>query len=356
MISVVIFIERHHMTKAPQYPKKLDPMDDNPEQRTASKSLDNDESPAVGVGLTDQLTLKVIEQRNYFQQYIYAHYLEIVINLRNYKNLPRSINQYKLEWYLRNNYDVVIGKNSLGYDTIMGIVYNKNTTTDPASPFAMYGLNKHSIQWTVPKAMIPDLDFYSEILPDDNATTGEFVVLRNKPVTYTSDFKIIETYSHRLAEIQASRYSLILQAKISKILQGEPTNNTLNEIIDNLYNGAPFIKTTEFFIPSRDILDMSNDHISDSMRALKQEYNDQLGELNNLLGINSTGIDKASGVTESEVNSNNDLVTSVGNMYINGVQYGLDLYNKRYGTNIQAYLNQKSERVGLADETDNKAN
>ena len=345
------------MTTPPtQYPDKLDPLDDNPEQYTALKADDNDQQPGVGVSLSDDLTLKVMAQRNYFQQYIYNHYLEVIINLRRYTNLPYSIDQTKLEWYLRNNYDVIIGMNSLGLPNLMGITRSQATTTAPNSPYIYYGLNKSTIQWLVRPALRPNPDDpYDEITPDDNATTGQFVVLRNKPVTYTSDFQIIETYSHRLAEIQASRYSLILQAKFSKILQGEPTNNTTKAILTKIYNGAPFIETTDLFSPHDDILDMSNPHISDNMRALKQEYNDNLSELNNLLGINSSGIDKSSGVSEEEVNSNNDVVTSVGNMYINGIQQPLDLFNKRFGTNISVSLNQKSGKVGIGIENDNKA-
>lgn len=346
------------MTEPTQYDvENFDPLDQNPEQYSAKKAMDNDTSPGVKISLDDDLTLKVTAQRNYFQQYIFNHYLEIIMNLRQYSNLPKSIDKNKLEWYLRNNYDVIIGKNTLDFPCIMGVSRNQNTSSNPSTPYVYFGLTKASIQWVVKPSLRPaEFDLYDEITTDDNGLTGSFVVLRNKPVSYTSDFEIIDTYSRRLAEIQASRYSLILQAKFSKILQGEATNNTLNEIINKIYNGAPFIKTTTAFSPKDDILDMSNPHIADNMSALKREYNDNLSELNNLLGINSSGIEKSSGVSEEEVNSNNDVVTSVGNMYINGIQQPLDLFNKRYGYNIQVSLNQKSEKVGIGLENNNAAN
>ena len=309
--------------------------------------LDGDQGAGVNNELNNDLELKVIAHRDQYYNYIINRYREMIINLRAYNNLPFSINAYKLEWYLRNGYDCVIGKNELGHHCFLGVVQGNYSNTSADQPYAYSRFSRSAIHWLVPDRLIPKKEHFLEITNDDNATTGDYVVLRNKPVTYTSDFAIIEYYAKHLCEIMGSRYSLILQSKYSKFLRMQPNNETMRQILQKIENGAPFILTTDLINPDRDIIDMANPHIHELLRSMKQEFNDQLGELNNQLGINSTGIDKQSGVSEEEVSSNNDLITSVGNMYINGVKQGLDLYNKRYGLDIQVVLNQKSQQVGL---------
>lgn len=294
----------------------------------------------LDIALKDDLALKVMKHRNDFYSWYQRRYMEILMNLRDYVNTPKSINKYKLEWYLRQGYDVILGRNALDIDCIMGVVKNNFTTTDPMNPYATNTLDRNAIQWLVKKSMIP-VDDFDEITYDDDATTGRFVVLRNKSVRYTNDFEIINFYADRLAEIQASRYSLILQAKVSKFIQGEIDNETVDQIITKVYNGQPYITTSPGFSPNFDVIDLQNQNTVDLIKELKQAYNDEVGELNNTLGINSTGIDKASGVSEDEVQSNNEVVESNANMYVNGVQMGLDLYNKRFGTKYQCYINRK---------------
>lgn len=324
------------------------------------KPVDNDRGSGVEVNLSNKLAQAVIHNRNYYRQLAFARYHELILNIRDYANVPVSFNKLRCEYYLRNGDHVAVGKDKLGNFVLLGVVNDTNTITNPATPYATGGLNGHAIKFIIPQANVPvDLDNYREITQSDNAKSGDFVVLRNKPYEYVNDFAIVCFYCDRLAELMASRASLIMQAKITTVIPVANGNSEdADQIAESLYNGTPFLLMNENRMRLKQLVTQLGDSsVPERIKTLKQAFNDEQNELNNMLGINSTGIDKASGVSDKEVDSNNDYVVSTTNMYIRGVQEGLSLYNARFNTNYYCFLNQPSmQALDIGGENDGSDN
>lgn len=318
---------------------------DVPLNMTASP-FDSDKGSGVSAEKSKDLELKVIAHRNEFYWLIIARYREIIVNIRQYKNLPASINKYKLENLLRQNQQPVIGRGANGLDMILGVINSNYTTSDPMAVFNMLPLTKNAIQWLVPDYLIPSHDI-REITQLDDATSGDFVILRNKPITHVNDFQLIDFYAKELAEIVASRYSLIIQSKVSTVLQSDINDETINQAIEKLYNGAPFMKVSELFNPDN-VLTLGNESVGALLKQNDEQYNNTLKQLNNHLAIDSAGVNKLSGVSDDEVASNNDFITANANMYINGIEEPFLLYNKRMGTDYHVYF----ENQTVSDTTD----
>ena len=135
-----------------------------------------------------------------------------------------------------------------------------------------------------------------------------------------------------------------MQAKMTTVVPVANGNSEdADQIAATMYNGQPFLLMNENRMRLKQLVTQLGDSsVPERIKTLKQAFNDEQNELNNMLGINSTGIDKASGVSDKEVDSNNDYVVSTTNMYIRGVQEGLSLYNARFDTNYYCFLNQPS--------------
>ncbi|QHJ83182.1 MAG: hypothetical protein [Caudoviricetes sp.] len=321
--------------------------------------IDNDYDDGVEISQKDKATQMVIRQRNAYRKIVFSRYHEIILNIRDYINVPVSFNKLKCEYFLRNGLAVAVGKDAVGTFQLLGTVNDTNTVTNSFTPYGINELTGKDINFILPKRLIPpDLSNYKEITELDNAKTGDFVILRNKPFTFTNDMAIINFYADRLAELMASRLSLILQAKVTSVIPVENGNSEdADQIVANLMNGAPYLIMNKDRMRLKDmVVTIGDSSIPERIKTLKTAFNDEQNELNNLLGINTVGVDKASGVSEKEADSNNDYVTSTTNMYIRGVQHGLDLYNARFNKNMYVYMNQPSLaelKIGGFDGSDN---
>lgn len=306
--------------------------------KSTDNPLDSDNKSGVNTELSQDLKLKVIAHRNGFYRMIKARYQEIIINMRNYSGLPNSINKYKVENMLRNSQQPIIGQNALGVHCVLGINANTFSTSDPANYLSFTPLTGASIQWLIPSELKPkNWRELKEITELDNAETGDFIVLRNKPISYVNDYALIDFYAKELAETVASRYSLIIQSKLSKVIQSEIGDETTNQMIADLYNGAPFIKMSQLFDPDN-IIDIGNERGAELLKQNEETYNIILKELNNHLAIDSAGVNKLSGVSDSEVASNDDFIGANANMYLDGIQPAFDMYNHRFQTNFKVFF------------------
>src|SRR5690606_25883738 len=182
---------------------------------------------------------------------------------------------------------------------------------------------------------------YIEISNADECQTGNFVVLRNKNFNYVNDMTIIDHYVDELAEIVLSRFSISMQVKINTIFLGEHGDQTLNDMITDIYNGNPFIKATKLFDPNDQIVSIDNANLASNFKELKTEYQHKISELNNMLGLNSLAVEKESGVSDTEADSNRAYTTSNANIYLDARNHGLERLNKRYGLNLQAVYNDE---------------
>lgn len=292
----------------------------------------------VKQSLSRELAQKVVEHRDMFRNFFVNRYLEMLVNLYDY-NIP-SFDKARCELGLRQNYGIVFGKNRLGQDVILGYVPFDNTNSQQ---FFLYRrrYTGRDITYTLPNALLPEnaktKDFV-EIWGNDNALTGDFVVILNKQVNLTSDYQIIQYYADELAEIEGSRFSLILQSKIMTIIAGEQDDTTLDQMITALYNGNPYVKVSKTFDVEDNIINIDNSSLSPNLQQLKSEYQNKLAELNAIFGINVLSVDKASGVTTSESNGNLSYVTGNANVWIESRQKALNLYNNRFGTDYKVTI------------------
>ena len=286
------------------------------------------------------LSEKVLLHKERFKQLFKARYLEMIPSLIQYKNAETvSVDFMKVEVALRSGYDVVLGKTRDESIEVLGYAMSKLSSENPADLWSTSTMRHGDIQFVIPE--VKRLPYYKEISHHEKGQTGNFVVLRNKTLNYISDQVILEHYVDELAEIVLSRYSISMQAKINTLFLGEPNDETLNQMITNIYNGDPYIKASQLFDPDEQIYHMNNEHVAQNFVELKREYQNKVSELNNMLGINSLAVEKASGVSDEEAKSNRGFTTSNANLYLDGRNHGLEKLNKRFDLQLEAVYNDE---------------
>ena len=290
--------------------------------------------------LPKTLKEKVVNHRERFSQIFMARYLEMLPSLIVYKGSENvSVDFLKVEVALRNGYDVVIGETTLGNIQVIGYITSQDTKTNPMNLWSQKVLTKSNINFIIDKKY--QLDIYQEITDIDSCLTGNFVVLRNKSIRYVDDLVILKHYVDELAEIVLSRFSISMQVKVSTLFKGEAGDESINELISDIYNGNPYIKGTKLFDPDDQIYHMQNQGMAQNFQELKREYQNKISELNNMLGMNSLAVEKSSGVSDAEAQSNRAFTTSNANIYLDGRNNGLKRLNKRYGLKVEAIYNDE---------------
>lgn len=294
--------------------------------------------------LPEALTEKVVLHKQRFKQLFKARYMEILPSLIKYQNSKSvSIDFLKVEIALRNGYDIAIGETFTPTGgrnlQVIGWVKSQQTINHPGNLFSTQGLDGSAIDFVIPLSQQQAV--YTEISHADECQTGNFVVLRNKNFNYVNDITILDHYVDELAEIVLSRFSISMQVKINTLFLGEHGDETLNEIITDIYNGNPFIKATKLFDPVEQIHHMQNVGIAANFKELKTEYQHKISELNNMLGLNSLAVEKESGVSDTEADSNRAYTTSNANIYLDARNHGLERLNKRYDLKLQAVYNDE---------------
>lgn len=290
--------------------------------------------------LSLELKERIVQHRSRFRELFKARYNEMLPSLIKYRNSKSvSIDFMKLEVALRNGYDVVIGETLRRNIQVIGFATSQLTKNNPADLFSDKSLKSGDINFVIPKHL--RMTEYKEITNDDECQTGNFVVLRNKNLNYVDDRIILDHYIDELAEIVLSRFSISMQVKISTVFISEANDESVTKMISDLYNGDPFIKATKLFDPEEQIYPMKNEGLSQIFPELKREYQNKISELNNMLGINSLAVEKESGVSDTEAESNRSFSTSNANIYLDARNNGLQRLNKRYGLNIEAMYNDE---------------
>lgn len=307
------------------------------------------------VGVKSELNVdisrRVIEHRNRFRRLIFNRFVEFLPLLINYTDRDKTaIDFIQLETALRSGYQVVVGKARNDQIMILGYIQGQyyKSSNDYFKNFNLNferRLNEKDITFVIPEYLRPTQAL--EIQHYDNCTSGDFIVLRNKPVTLNNDYLIIEHYCDELAEIILSRFSLIMQSKFSKIFISDINDETVNQFITKLFNGSPYIKIDGYLDPEEDIIDLGSTHITTALTEMKREYQNKISELCNFLGINSLAVDKESGVSDTEANSNRSFTTANSSIYLRGRE-PFDMLNKRfsqderYNFNIKPYYDDEA--------------
>ena len=311
----------------------------------------NLENVGVKTELNEDISRRVIEHRNRFRRLIFNRFVEFLPLLINYTDRDKTaIDFIQLETALRSGYQVVVGKARNDQIMILGYIQGQyyKSSNDYFKNFNFNferRLNEKDITFVIPEYLRPTQAL--EIQHYDNCTSGDFIVLRNKPVTLNNDYLIIEHYCDELAEIILSRFSLIMQSKFSKIFISDINDETVNQFITKLFNGSPYIKIDGYLDPEEDIIDLGSTHITTALTEMKREYQNKISELCNFLGINSLAVDKESGVSDTEANSNRSFTTANSSIYLRGRE-PFDMLNKRfsqdgrYNFNIKPYYDDEA--------------
>ena len=285
----------------------------------------------------EKIKQRVITHRNRFYKLIYNRYAEILPFTISYENIDErfKVDLIQLESMLRHNYNVVVGEDVTGDIVILGYVNCNNKNN----------FDYHYLPKTYTKKDINFLINEAYILPEYNQLNqfnknGNFIVIQNKVYNYINDYEIIEHYAEEIAEISLSRFSLILQAKVMTFFRGDLNGDDLEEVIDDLYNGAPAIKTSVQFDVNENIIRFDNGNITTTLTELKREFQNKLSELNSMLGLSSLGVDKESGVSDEEAQSNASFKKSNENIYLFARNNALKYLNEKYKMNIHAEFSE----------------
>jgi hypothetical protein len=283
----------------------------------------------------EKIKQRVITHRNRFYKLIYNRYTEILPFTISYENIDErfKVDLIQLESMLRHNYNVAIGEDVTGDIVILGYVNNNKNNFDYYLPKTY---TKKDINFLINEAYI--LPEYKQL--NQYNKNGNFIVIQNKVYNYINDYEIIEHYAEEIAEISLSRFSLILQAKVMTFFRGDLNGDDLEEVIDDLFNGAPAIKTSVQFDVNENIIRFDNGNITSTLTELKREFQNKLSELNSMLGLSSLGVDKESGVSDEEAQSNASFKKSNENIYLFARNNALKFLNERYEMDIHAEFSE----------------
>lgn len=308
--------------------------------------------------LSQKVGDRIINHRNSFYQMFlcrYAELLPLTIGYEGTSTKKVSLDPIQIEELLRNNQQVAIGQTRKGVTMLLGTI---KSTNNQIAPYYYNVLNEKDIEFFIPKELREK--HYTNITPFQD---GNFTILRNKPLSYISDIQIIRYYAEELAEVVSSRFSLVMQSKILTFVRDEAGSEDASEIVNKLYNGTPYVKTSLQFDPEESILQWNGIDAVSKLAELKREYQNKIAELNAMLGLNTLGVDKESGVSDAEAQSNKAYKKANENIYLTARNEPLALYNKKFNTNIHAeYRDQQVkelssiERINLIEEISNGGN
>lgn len=284
--------------------------------------------------LNEKVKMRMTSHRNAFYRFFRNRYREFLPVVIGYEGLEdTSIDPIQLEIWLRQGYGVAVGETTRGI-MILGTVPRQSQLYTLGTNYSVSPLTSADVNYFISdKIRVKN----KEITFHDGYESGNMVVIYNKPYQLTNDFEIIDIYSERIAEIALSRFSIYMQAKISTVIRGEVDDEDVEQITSDLYNGAPFIETTMMFDPDESILSINNSQeVITALPELKREYQNNIAELNNILGLSALGVDKASGVSDIEAQSNKAYQKANSNVYLKARNEKLKLLNEKFGLNMKA--------------------
>lgn len=284
--------------------------------------------------LNEKVKMRMITHRNAFYRFFRNRYREFLPVVIGYEGLEETkIDPIQLEIWLRQGYGVAVGETTRGI-MILGTVPRQSQLYTLGTNYSVSPLTSSDVNYFISdKIRVKN----KEITYHDGFESGNMVVIYNKPYQLTNDFEIIDIYSERIAEIALSRFSIYMQAKISTVIRGEVDDEDVEQITSDLYNGAPFIETTMMFDPDESILSINNSQeVISALPELKREYQNNIAELNNILGLSALGVDKASGVSDIEAQSNKAYQKANSNVYLKSRNEKLKLLNEKFNLNMKA--------------------
>ena len=284
--------------------------------------------------LDEKIKMRMTTHRNAIFRFFKNRYREFLPVVIGYENLNGTrIDPIQLEIWLRQGYGVAVGETTRGI-MILGTVPRQSQIYTLGTNYSVSPLTSKDVNYFISKKIRVK---NKEITYHDGFQSGNMVVIYNKPYQLTNDFEIIDLYAERIAEISLSRFSIYMQAKISTVIRGEADDEDVEKITDDLYNGSPFIETTMMFDPDESVLSINNSQeVISALPELKREYQNNIAELNNILGLSALGVDKSSGVSDIEAQSNKAYQKANSNIYLKSRNEKFKLLNEKFGLDIRA--------------------
>lgn len=307
------------------------------------------DSNTLDLTLSDKLSKLIITHRNEFVRIFITKYCELLPMTISYKNVEKDFNSVdftaiEVALRLENRGFPVICRTKKGNFIFCGFI-NRPPITFRNYEEIEYILTEKDITFIVDRNLF-DKNL-KEISYIDNCKTGDFVVFTNKVVTGIADIEVVKHYAIELAEMISSRLSLIIQSKVNTFVTGDESDVSIDNLIQALYNGNPFSKVSSFFDIDDNLLTLDKSNIINSLTEIKRQYQNSVNELNLMLGINTLGVDKESGVSDEEAKSNLSFVYPIASSYLTARQDQLNKLNIRFGYDLLAEYNRSVTVGGL---------
>lgn len=263
--------------------------------------------------------------------------MEILPYLIKWTNAPITLDTVKCEYYLRNGMNIAIGYNAVGELVLLGYIKTNLTSSNVELIYPVKDQLTNNIFWTVPEHLRP---IEPKELTHQNLD-GNYVIIRNKDIMYSSDLCVILNAMVPLGECVRTRLSLLMQGKNNTFIVGEEGDIDIDKMVNTIYQGSPFPKIGVFFSPEEQIIELSGADKLTGITEVKRAYENLLNELYADLGLPVLGVDKESGVTDEEAQSSNAITSSVGAVYLMSRQRPLDLLNHVWGFGIKVSYNNE---------------
>lgn len=286
----------------------------------------------INNNLQEKLENRLIRYRDNSYHMFLGRYIENLLSLFVYYSdvdlkLKYDFDYNDLEFLLRYYSSAVVGVSS-DKIVVLGSVNDINVN---------YVYNKPRVYANKLRLNIDYLDTGYK-----NYQFDYYVSCYNRKLDYISDINIIKHYAELYAETDLSIFSATMQSKITTFLQlSDIDNEDGNELIEKLYNGSGYIKTSELFNVERQIKQynpINSDLISNLHRNMELIVN----ALNTYIGIESLGINKESGVSDIEAQSNSSIKQAHQNSYLFSRLQFLELIKKLTGLVIKCEVSTES--------------
>lgn len=158
-------------------------------------------------------------------------------------------------------------------------------------------------------------------------------------------------YAEMLSNNKTTQYINARLLRAAFIGMSKDKDLTALNLFNKIQNGDVFIgidsgKINKF----EDILQVIKLDVKDNLNSLSNAFSGDWAELLSYFGVDSSGMVKASGVSDVEAQSNNQFIAAMRQVYLRGRQPGLDLLNRTFGTKLKARYTL--ENIDMLDPTD----
>lgn len=265
--------------------------------------------------------------------------LENKMAQRIWQNFPATFNRSRAEYGLSYDYYIVLARDKFGHDRVAGYIPNKAVVaSDPRNLFTAttQGATKadvtffNSAGWKYP-------DYMKELSEHTPSHPNGFVVLRNKLVDLTSDQQKLRVLLAHWIKIQSALLLTIEASKLLILFKSDPNNDTVKNAVAEMWNNSLILEVGQSF-DFEDSMQVLDTKVHDRIKTLEDASRDQLNNIHARFGLSAKSTEKDSGVSEIELQKNDDANDSRERVYLGGINDALALYNSNYGTDYNVTL------------------